>query len=193
MIKDGNNFWLIIFSIKIQQFILRHWITQKRWKLSEKIITGIILKEDFTLFNILFNRWTIKNAHISSVWSAIEYSLNSVLLELFDDYDLLNDAEQDLSLYLDYPNHNSLNLLLSSFEKNDNLFKRNYVKLLETVERLILMGKFLDASQWMHRLINKQLASVNISPLIHAFIRICSSLTNSTDIEPRNLFCSTIL
>jgi hypothetical protein len=65
--------------------------------------------------------------------------------------------------------------------------------LLETVERLILIGKFIEASTFMDRVIRKQLISVDISPLLHTFIRICSLLTNSTDIEPRNLFCSKIL
>jgi hypothetical protein len=51
----------------------------------------------------------------------------------------------------------------------------------------------MDASQWMYRVIIKHLGSIDISPLIHTLIRICSSLTNSTDLEPRNLFCSTIL
>jgi hypothetical protein len=90
-----------------------------------------------SIFNLiiiytLFNRCAIKNASTSSVWSAIEKSLKSVLLELFDDYDELTDAEQDLSLYPDYPNYNYLCLLISSFEKNSDLFKANYIKLLET-------------------------------------------------------------
>jgi hypothetical protein len=45
----------------------------------------------------------------------------------------------------------------------------------------------------MDRVVKKQLTSVDISPLLHTFIRICSSFTNSTDIEPRNLLCSKIL
>jgi hypothetical protein len=45
----------------------------------------------------------------------------------------------------------------------------------------------------MNRVITKHLSSVDLAPLIHTFIRICSSLTNSTNIEPRNLFCSKIL
>lgn len=45
----------------------------------------------------------------------------------------------------------------------------------------------------MDRVIKRQLASVDIAPLLHTFIRICSSLTNSSDLEPRNLLCSKIL
>lgn len=101
--------------------------------------------------------------------------------------------EEDLILYPNCPDHNYLYLLISSFDKNLDLFKTNYIKLLETIERLILINKFIDASILMDRVIKKHLKSVDLSPLLQTFIRICSTLMNSTDLEPRNILCSGIL
>ena len=169
---------------------------QRNYETYKKILSTILpvgFSDKILQLNILLDRCAIKNSEKSSVWRAVEKSLKSSRTELFDTYDSLTDAEEDFILYPDYPNHDYLGLLLSSFEKNLDLFKANYLKILECIERLIFIGKLIDANMLINQVINKHLASVDISPLLHTFIRICSTFINSSNLEPRNEFCSKIL
>ncbi|CAF3078598.1 unnamed protein product [Rotaria socialis] len=128
----------------------------------------------------------------SSAWPPMVSSLRYSLSRLYDNNDTSTDAQLDLStLLLDDATSDNVHLLATSFENDIELLKSNYTKVLETVERLILMDRFDDASRFTYKPIIKHIASIDHAPLIQMMIRLCSFLANTT--ERRDQLCSNIL
>ncbi|CAF4876840.1 unnamed protein product [Rotaria socialis] len=137
-------------------------------------------------------RYTMLHSCESSAWPPMVSSLRYSLSRLYDNNDTSTDAQLDLStLLLDDATSDNVHLLATSFENDIELLKSNYTKVLETVERLILMDRFDDASRFTYKPIIKHIASIDHAPLIQMMIRLCSFLANTT--ERRDQLCSNIL
>jgi hypothetical protein len=126
------------------------------------------------------------------MWSAMVLSLRCSLSKLYVSYDTPADAKLDLTtLFPDDATSDEMYSVATSCENNCDLFKSNYARMLETIERLILMDKIENAASFVYKPLVKHLATVDITPLLQMTIRVCSLIVNTN--ERRDLLCSKIL
>jgi len=127
----------------------------------------------------------------SSVWPPIVSSIRHSLSALSGDGTTSTDVQLDLTtLVPDDATTDTIFRLVTSFENDYELFKSNYTKVLETIEHLILIDKFDSAYYFVYKPIVKQIASIDLVPLLQMSIRLCSLVANT--VERREYLCSKI-